>query len=153
MPLIGEGFPGQAQRVAARHLALALVSEGITAPAQIAAPLQQAAVLQIAMQGQHFGHQLSAVVDTGSVHLLVLLAQYLALVGELTCYLRGDARFTERITAVNPLPGRQIQRFTLQQTGVVERNLLQIQPAACEHFPGLQVIQLVTDRRQRRRAL
>ena len=105
---ITEVFSAQGQGLAARHLPLRLVREGIAGPGQRAAPLKQTAVLQIAPQGQHFRQQLAPVIGTVSLHVQRLLAEHLAAVGQRPGHRRRHARFPQRITGIDPLAGGQI---------------------------------------------
>ncbi|EWG64779.1 hypothetical protein P348_04816 [Enterobacter sp. DC3] len=138
----------QGQGIAARHLALSLVREGVPGPGQRAAPLKQTAVLQVAPQGQHFCQQLAPVIGTAGLDVRRLLAEHLAAVGQRARHRRSDTRFTQRITGVVPLAGGQVQGIALQQPGVVQGGVVQVERAAGEQHARMLVAELCPGRRE-----
>ncbi|MNZ44015.1 hypothetical protein D3C78_616320 [compost metagenome] len=91
------------------------------------------------MQRQHFRQQLSLVCDVGGVQIELLLAQHVALIRERSADRCRYARFAQRVAAVDPLARRQVEGFTLQQTGVGQRGVLQMQFTAGEQLSRLLV--------------
>ena len=138
----------QRQGLAARHLALRLVREGVPGPGQRAAALKQAAVLQVAPQGQHFRQQLAPVIGPVGLDVQRLLAEHLAAVGQRAGYRRRHARFPQRVTGIHPLTGGQVQGVALQQPGVVQGGVVQGERAAGEQHARLLVAELCPGRRE-----
>ena len=136
------------QGLAARHLPLRLVREGVPGPGQRAAALKQAAVLQVAPQGQHFRQQLATVIGPVGLDVQRLLAEHLTAVGQRAGHRRRHARFPQRVTGVHPLTGGQVQGVALQQPGVVQGGVVQGERAAGEQHTRLLVSELCPRSRQ-----
>ncbi|MOA01063.1 hypothetical protein D3C78_1204490 [compost metagenome] len=94
------------------------------------------------MQRQHFRQQLPLVCGVGGGQIKLLLAQHVALVAESAADGGRHARFAQRVAAVDPLTGRQVERFTLQQTGVGQLVVLQMQFTAGKQLARQLVIEL-----------
>ena len=136
------------QGLAARHLALRLVREGVPGPGQRAAALKQAAVLEVAPQGQHFCQQLATVIGPVGLDVQRLLAEHLTAVGQRAGHRRRHARFPQRVTGIHPLTGREVQGVALQQPGVVQGGVVQVERAAGEQHARLLVAELCPGRRE-----
>ncbi len=138
----------QGQGLAARHLPLRLVREGVPGPGQRAAALKQAAVLQVTPQGQHFRQQLAPVIGPAGLDVQRLLAEHLTAAGQRAGYRRRHARFPQRVTGIHPLTGGQVQGVALQQPGVVQGGVVQGERAAGEQHARLLVAELCPGRRE-----
>ncbi len=145
---VAEGLSAQGQGLAARHLPLRLVREGVPGPGQRAAALKQAAVLQVAPQGQHFRQQLAPVIGPVGLDVQRLLAEHLTAAGQRTGHRRRHACFPQRIAGVVPLAGGQVQGVALQQPGVVQGGVVQVERAAGEQHARLLVAELCPGRRE-----
>ena len=146
---VAQRVSAQGEGLTARHLPLSLVREGVAGPGQRAAALKQAAVLQVAPQGQHFRQQLAPVIGIAGLNVQRLLAEHLTAVGQRAGHRRRHARFPQRVTGVHPLAGGQVQGVALHEPGVVKGGVVQAERATGEQHARLQVAELCPRRRQR----